>query len=1243
MNDYELKKAIQDSIQRFNSQNLSHNAFELFKILGYDTSRQNPLVPKTYQEFKRNFIRKESSFHEDKAFTDEWIWVDFLFQLTQEELSNQSSFFNTHQVNDQIIESYLFFAIELKNQDYSRTKLAQITREINKVFSIPSLILFKHGNTLTLSVINRRLHKRDRQKDVLEKVTLIKDISVSKPHRAHIEILYDLSLSELVRVHRVTNFVELHHAWQKTLDSKELNKRFYKELSEWYFWATQKVTFPGLYHTTKNPTQEALKEQNSKNLIRLLTRLLFVWFVKEKGLIPEELFDEKFLKDELLNHFDPNNPDVENPDTKGSRYYRAVLQNLFFATLNKPVEKREFRKDGQHMNIHNLMRYKRYFKNPDLFIDLVEKKVPFMNGGLFECLDKPDPEKKGPQGGDVIIYEDGFSDRPDNRLCVPDDLFFTPETHADLSRELGDKRKKDVKTCGLLNILKKYKFTVAENTPIEEDIALDPELLGRVFENLLASYNPETKTTARKQTGSFYTPREIVNYMVDESIKAYLKQNLQSKLGMPEEDAEVGLDILIGYYEKDHAFNDQETNELIKAIDSVKILDPACGSGAFPMGALHKLVHILHKLDPQNKRWKERQLQKAMAIEDPDIRDHSIDDIEKAFEENTLDYGRKLYLIENCIYGVDIQPIAAQISKLRFFISLIVDQKSNHNPKDNYGIRPLPNLETKFVAANTLIGIEKPKQQMNFLENPEVQKLEDRLKDVRHRLFSAKTPATKRKLREEDKQLRERMGQILENSGWSNQSARQLAAWDPYDQNSSSKWFDPEWMFGMDDGFDIVIGNPPYIQLQKMRNDPIREVYKKQNYEVYEPTGDIYCLFYEKGIQLLCNNGHLCYITSNKWMRAGYGKKMREYFLKFDPKILIDLGPGTFEAATVDTNIFLIKKAQNKKKLSALTIKSKINKNELNLSDYMGKNEVELNQLNHQAWFIGSAAEQQLKEKIEHIGKPLKDWDVNIYRGVLTGLNEAFIIDSRKREEILKNCQTEDERRRTEAIIKPILRGRDIKRYYYEWAGLWVIGTFPALRLNIDDYPAIKKYFLDHFNISQLEQSGKKYSEFGFNARKKTGNKWFETQDQIAYYSEFEKEKVVWAETDQALNTVLVPSKIYLQKTCFMIISSHNKVINAFLNSQLTQWYTRLNSPNLGNKGLSLTKETVQEIPLPPITVPNQSYVQQIETLFDKIILAKKNNPQTDTLEWEKQIDKLVYELYGLTEEEIRIIDESVK
>jgi type I restriction-modification system DNA methylase subunit len=884
MTDKEQKLIIQTALKALRQPNFSQQALALFAALGYNTSRQSPFPQKTYTCFKESFLGWDSKFNEAKALTAEWQSVDLLFQLSKTEVSGQQGLFDTRRVDNTIIETYLFFAIELAQADYSRTALARITREINKVFPMPVMIVFKHGRHVTISVIDRRLNKKDQQKDVLEKVTFIKDISIESPHRAHVEILFDLSFAELQRIHRFTNFVELHHAWQKTLDTRELNKRFYRELSNWYFWAVENVSFP-------NDVANAKDNQvfNAENVIRLLTRLIFIWFIKEKNLIPERIFDEREVN-KLLKGFREKNSTV---------YYRAILQNLFFATLNQKIEARAFATDGSFVQnkinygIKNLYRYAADFAvTPEEVIRLFAD-VPFLNGGLFDCLDSEDKTGR-------VIYLDGFSRNPKKRAKIPDALFFAKEQSIDLSEVYGDKRRQNEKVKGLFEIFNHYKFTVVENTPIEEEVALDPELLGRVFENLLASYNPETQTTARKQTGSFYTPREIVNYMVDESLVAYLNTNLsglasdlsgfQNLIGL---NTETRLRHLLAYNDAPPQFSEAETDTLITAIDSVKILDPACGSGAFPMGILHKLVHLLHKLDPQNQRWKERQLEKAMTLDDAVIRDNLIDDIETAFANNELDYGRKLYLIENCIYGVDIQPIATQISKLRFFISLIVDQQADR-ARDNFGIRPLPNLETKFVAANTLIGLEKPQVQLSLFDSQEIKTLEGQLKAVRHRLFSAKSPADKRKLRADDQTLREKMGALLVANGWGNESARRLAGWDPYDQHTSSPFFDPEWMFGVspppplnpprergggggEGGFDVVIGNPPYMRVQTLQlTQPEFMPIYRANYKSATGSFDIYALFVETGYKLLNKNGQLSYILPHKFFQATFGVGLRK-------------------------------------------------------------------------------------------------------------------------------------------------------------------------------------------------------------------------------------------------------------------------------------------------------------------------------------------------------------------------------
>ncbi|MCI6479147.1 MAG: SAM-dependent methyltransferase [Spirochaetia bacterium] len=865
------KLSIQEAIKAFSKENISNAGINLFSVLGYDTSLQAPLDKKTYAEFKENYIDTSPSsdrFSEEKALVSDWKSIDILFQLTDDSFSNQPQLFDStfNKLNPQ---SYLCFAIELNKEEYSKSQIANITREINKLFSIPIIIIFKYAKSLTLSVINRRVNKRDNERDVLEKVTLIKDIFYEKPHRAHIEILFDMSLAQLSTEYTIYNFETLHKAWSKVLDTQTLNKRFYTELSNWYFWAIKTVVYPGYeMEAEKNSLftkEDKLREHNAKNLIRLLTRLLFVWFIKEKDLIPEELFDEKTIND-LITSFEPDkyySSDAINKESK-SIYYKAILQNLFFASLNAEQGKRAFRLDGQNQNATSLMRYQKFHKNPNNFVELIESKVPFMNGGLFECLDSQDDEKKGKKGGAIINYEDGFSDRKDNELFVPDYIFFGKDVKVDLSSEYDDRRKKDVTVNGIINILQKYKFTIAENTPVEEDIALDPELLGRVFENLLASYNPETKTNARKQTGSFYTPRPIVEYMVDESLKAYLKTKIKdaalSKGSLEEitksvEEIENNLDSkldnLIAYNESEPDFSDEERFQILKYIDECKILDPACGSGAFPMGILQKMVYVIHKLDPQNDNWKQIQIQKISndANLTPKEKNELQSELLTVFDDNELDYARKLYLIENCIHGIDIQPIATQISRLRFFISLIVDQKVDEK-KPNFGVRPLPNLENRFVTANSLIGLDN---QTGYLAENEIIDLKKELSTVRHKLFNAKSPSYKFELKQKDKEIRKKMEQALLDSGFGKENASMISTWDPYDKNRSAEFFDAEWMFGIKDGFDIVIGNPPYVESRNSSfSEELKDSLQKQiqsNYGQEErkcfPRGADLLIFFE--------------------------------------------------------------------------------------------------------------------------------------------------------------------------------------------------------------------------------------------------------------------------------------------------------------------------------------------------------------------------------------------------------------
>lgn len=485
-----------------------------------------------------------------------------------------------------------------------------------------------------------------------------------------------------------------------------LTKQFYKDLYEWYQWAVDPAS--GVYFPNNTSIEADDREDIETKIIRLITRIMFVWFIKQKELVPNKIFDVDFLET-ILKDFDPNSAVVGN-------YYNAILQNLFFGTLNRAIEdeqgnKRKFATNVKK-DIKTLYRYAEMFTISEDEVIKLFSEVPFLNGGLFECLDKT----KTIDGVEQAYNYDGFSrndkkfadGRYRNRAVVPNVLFFEPER-------------------GLISILSRYNFTIEENSPEEQQVALDPELLGKVFENLLGAYNPETKETARNQSGSFYTPREIVNYMVDESLISYLGNTaFVRSLFSPE-----------FVYDKT---KEAEYKTIADKLKAIKILDPACGSGAFPMGLLNKMIEILCHITP---------------------------------DENI--YEMKLAIIENCIYGSDIQSIAAQITKLRFFISLICNCEKDAT-KPNFGIPTLPNLETNFVAANSLIA-KKKQDSHNLFENPEIEPTKKVLTEIRHEHFSAKTAYRKSTLREKDKQLREKLAKLLaEDNDFAPEDAKQLAA-----------------------------------------------------------------------------------------------------------------------------------------------------------------------------------------------------------------------------------------------------------------------------------------------------------------------------------------------------------------------------------------------------------------------------------------------------------------------------------
>ena len=1114
-------------------------------------------------------------------------------------------------------DGLLVLAVELNTQKVTRTELSTLTRLINRYAKgMPVAVLFRYGNHIALANAERTEYKQAfREGEKIGKVSILKDIDTLNPHRGHLDILETLKIPA-----KIKTFKDLYKHWQEVFNVSTLNKKFYNELFTWYQWTISEEV--GVTYPNDTQTDQDDRVQLEEQIIRLITRVLFVWFIKQKQLVPNELFEEDSLN-QLLKDFNPTS-------LSEGTYYNAILQNLFFATLNKKVTERAFAKAKNTRDVKTLYRYEEMFNCSEEEVINLFAPIPFLNGGLFECLDKD-------KGNDGVRYHlDGFSrnDRrsPANghythRAFVPNAVFFDKER-------------------GLFPLLNRYHFTIEENTPNEIQVALDPELLGNVFENLLGAFNPETKESARKQSGSFYTPKEVVNYMVDESLKAYLKNHLPhiayENIEALFEDTDLPMEWL------EYPTNCQK---VVDALESIKILDPACGSGAFPMGILNRMVYLLEKLDFNNKR--------------------------------SL-YELKLHLIQNCIYGIDIQKIASQISKLRFFISLIVEQsETSDSSEDNYGIETLPNLETKFVTANTLIRLKLEEQSdtLTLFDNddPELKKLKKELLDIRYNHFYAKTVAEKIKYRKDDEDKRNqikkhiwdnltkpntehigiwekeilRLQKELEkykDEKWEeiqqsdlfgevtlikidlNRTKRRdiedrirylqgliekeyhkiapkglqeelntLASWNPYEQNGEAKFFDPEWMFGISDGFDIIIGNPPYVQLQN-NGGKLAKLYEGQGFKTFARTGDIYCLFYEKAHQLLKQGGICNFITSNKWMRAGYGQATRKFFLEHtNPLILIDFaGIKVFETATVDVNILLYVKEKPTFNTWGCTIKD----NELKkLSLYVRQHGGKTTFPSDESWVILSEIEQRIKAKIEAIGTPLKEWDISINYGIKTGFNDAFIINGEKRAELIAQDPKSAE------IIRPILRGRDIKRYGYDFADLYLINTHNGVkekgikRIHIEDYPAVKAH-LDLY-YPQLEKRADQ-GDTPYNLRN------------CAYIEDFYKQKIVYQELTQGSCFYLdKDATFFVSNTGYLITGENLDYLILFLNSKFIEFiFKKFYSVSLGGTGIRWLAQCIENLPIP---------------------LCQDNNYLK--LQTEEEIENYIYETFDIDQEEINLIN----
>jgi hypothetical protein len=737
------------------------------------------------------------------------------------------------------------------------------------------------------------------------------------PHRAHVDILADFSLATLSTPSTpIRTFTQLEDAWRNILNTQELNRRFYSELSSWYYWAVTTIRLPVVADHLKD-REDAEKENVKQFTIRLLCRSIFCWFLKERGLIDPKLLE---LTDETGNHVIlVRKPSSGTLFAKENSYYRGILQNIFFNCLNKPMDQRRLTsaRAASDKTVTDAALKKLAYRGkhylPDDFDYSLFDRIPYLNGGLFDNLP-----------------EDNASDTIDDAMIsIPNELFYSDKT-------LIQHEKKTIEVRGLNRIFDSYKFTVAENTPLEEEIALDPELLGLVFENLLAEVDTndeDAAKSARRASGSFYTPRRVIDYMVNESLRIHLEQFISVRGATPNDLASLKELLYHDRFEE----HPQLTKWIVEAFDQIRILDPACGSGAFPMGALHRMVELLKKVDRNNKRWLSRQVSH---IPDRHLRDIA----EKELARHADDYSRKLGLIKNAIYGVDIQPLAVLITKLRFFISLLVDQTLDlSDASNNYGLIPLPNLETKVLCANTLREV-----QVSLFEREAIKKYQM----ARDEYYQPETKAERRE--ELAEEIAAALSELLPT--FAEEVTGQKAFKDSYTQKLRNQELLKEWFrhstlpapffnFAVffpeicsdtpastiagelplvneaqsqqeliiqgrqnpanpRSGFDIVMGNPPYGGT-KIPD----EVKEGLGLSSKDPYGAFIARFLGNGRQNtpLRLGGVLSYIVSDTFMTIKTHRPLREQLMGSRIHKIIRVNPDTF-SATVNTAIILLQK-----------------------------------------------------------------------------------------------------------------------------------------------------------------------------------------------------------------------------------------------------------------------------------------------------------------------------------------------
>ena len=1044
-----------------------------------------------------------------------------------------------------------------------------------------------------------------------------------RDYKKHLDKGNDRRLIELYKV------FSPEHLLKKSFmtDSNKLNTKFYSELL--YIIGLEEVEDKDSHKRIITRRKEAERNQASilENAINVLDSEDLLDYY------PERFSYGKDRKEQLFN-------------IALSLTISWVNRILFLKLLEAQLIK--YHKGDSSYSFMNLNKITDYDELNKLFFQVLAKrpqdrkdvinakygKVPYLNSSLFEV--------SSLEKGTIRISNLENHDLP---------LF-----GGTVLREGTKPRYRQLPTLRyLLEFLDAYDFASEGNEEIQENAKplINASVLGLIFE----------KINGHKD-GSVFTPGAVTMYMSREAIQQTVVWKFNEVMGWTCKDYE--------------ALRDKDIEDYVKAnalVDSLRICDPAVGSGHFLVSVLNEIIRTKYDLgillDCDGKRIKKQDYN--IDIENDELLVSDEDGLPFVYVPGNPESQRvqealfkeKRTIIENCLFGVDLNPNAVNICCLRLWIELL--KNAYYTKESGYTeLETLPNIDINIKVGNSLIHrfalnqdiseiLKKSGVSISDYRNAVSQYKNAHSKDEKHALeetiqkikddfqtyIGQHDPRLVRKYQIE-RELDKVSAPLLFEVSKKEQAQRDKQAKElqkklaniqkEIDDIRNNRMFVGafEWRIefpevldeeGNFEGFDCIIGNPPYIQLQKMGTDA--DALQKMNYDTYERTGDIYCLFYEMGMKLLRKGALLSFITSNKWMRAGYGKILRGHISSnYNPTLLIDFANNKiFDSATVLVNILSLEKCNNKGQTLSCSVEDGFDVSKL--SDYV-QTHIQISSFNREdTWSILNEKELSIKQKFEKAGIPLKNWDVEMYRGVLTGFNDAFIITSDKREEILSNCVDDSERDRTAELIRPILRGRDIKRYGYDWANQYIVATFPSRHYNIDDYPALKEFLLS-FGTERLEQTGKEYIIDGekVKARKKTNNKWFETQDSISYWDEFSKPKMVWGNLNTKGSYALAPEDMFINAPACMIVPGSPYLL-AMLNSKVADYYIR----NLGvvrNGGFFEYKPMfVEQIPVP---LPQDEIVASIEDVF--------NSDAPDDLK-DKRLEDIVESMFDFTEPEI--------